>query len=129
MSKQQHEVTEAISSIAGIGQVAVEQHCVLDIAQKPVDIWLRDHDILIEADGRQHEPGAAGWGEEDGQQFERDREFDRKVLASGRRLVRLSMRDKQSWGKHVQAALRRAQQQPGGAFVYYSHSYEGYWRV
>lgn len=129
MSQQQQAVTDAISSISGIGQVAVEQYCVLDIAQKPVDIWLRDLDILIEADGRQHEPGAAGWGAENDEQFQRDREFDRKVLASGRRLVRLSVRDRQSWSKHVHAAIRRAQQQPGAPFVYYSHSYEGSWRV
>lgn len=121
MSKQQEAVTNAISSIPGVGRVAVEQYCVLDIAQKPVDIWLRDLDILVEVDGLQHEFGKAGWGEEGGQQFDRDREFDRRVLAAGRRLVRLSVRDRRSWCEHVQAAISRAGQQQEGGFVYYSH--------
>ncbi len=86
LSAQQLAVTNTISSIPGVGRVAVEQYCVLDIAQKPVDIVLRDHGLIIEVDGLQHEHHAAGFGEEAGQQFSRDREFDRKVLQSGRRL-------------------------------------------
>lgn len=129
MSKQQEAVTNTISSIPGVGRVAVEQYCVLDIAQKPVDVWLRDLDLMIEIDGVQHEHGVAGWGEKDGGQFDRDRDFDRRVQASRRRLLRLSVRDKQSWAAHVQAAMRRTQQQPAQGFVYYSHSFEQSWRA
>jgi hypothetical protein len=124
LSAQQLAVTNTISSIPGVGRVAVEQYCVLDIAQKPVDIVLRDHGLIIEVDGLQHEHHAAGFGEEAGQQFSRDREFDRKVLQSGRRLLRLSVRDRQAWANHVHAAIRKVQQQPQHGFVYYSHSYE-----
>lgn len=128
MSKVQAAATHVVSTLPGAGSVAVEQYCALDIACKPVDILLPEHSLMIEVDPKLHEPQAGGW-EEAGEQFSRDRAFDKGVLAANKRLLRLSGRDQASWGKHVLAAIKRAEQEPEKGFVYYSHSYEDSWRV
>ena len=61
MSHLQQAATRAVSSVPGAGPVAVEQYATLGIAQKPVDMVLRDHNLLIEVDHKQHEPSNKGW--------------------------------------------------------------------
>lgn len=107
----------------------MEQYRALDLAQKPIDMVLESHAIMVEVDGRQHAQHSSGWGEEAAAQWERDRQLDRAVLSSGRRLVRLHWRDAASWEQHVMAAMRRVQQDPSSSFVYYSASYPACCRV
>lgn len=120
---------DAVSSIPGIGRIAVEQYWALDLAQKAVDAVLLDFNIMLEFDGSQHSAESTGFDKAAGEQFERDRAFDRAVRQAGRRLVRLHWRDQAHWCKTVQAAISRVQQQPGCAFVYYSPAYPEWARV
>lgn len=129
LSGLQLKCLEEISSIEGIGRIAVEQYCALDLAQKAVDFVLLDYDIMVEADGSQHGIDSTGFDKPAGKQFGRDREFDRAVKAAGRRLVRLHWGDGGHWCKTVRTAIRRVQRQPGCAVLLYSPSYPEWCRV
>lgn len=78
---------------------------------------------MIEVDGKHHEKGSGGWGEQAGAQWARDRQLDSSVLGAGGRLVRLHHRDSPTWQLCVQAAIQQVQQHPTSTFVYYSPSY------
>lgn len=97
--------------------------------QKPIDMVIEQYGMLVELDGRQHEQEEGAFGEAPGAQFDRDRQLDRLVLASGRRLLRLHYNDAESWGKHAWAAIQRVKQAPNSSFVYYSASYPDTCRV
>lgn len=120
---------EAIAAIPDIGPIAVEQYWALDIAKKPIDFVLVLFNLMCEIDGSQHAAESTGFGQDAGTQFMRDRAFDRAVVASGKRLVRLHHRDVDTWPKTVRAAISRAQQQPSEGFVYYSPAYPDWCRV
>lgn len=129
ISAPQREAVEILRQIPGVGRISLEQYRVLPLMQKPIDIVLEDHGLLIEVDGSQHLQAGSAFGEAAGEQYRRDREVDRGVLSSGARMVRLDCRDAASWASHVQAAMRRVQQQPSSSFVYYSASYPASSRV
>lgn len=129
LSGLQLKCLEHISSIAGVGRIAVDQYCALDLAQKAADFVLLDYDIVVEADGSQHGIDSTGFDKPAGEQFDRDRHFDRAVKAAGRRLVRLHWRDEEHWCKTVKAAISRVRQHPGSAVLYYSPAYPEWCRV
>lgn len=129
MSGKQKSCIEQLAAIPCIGPIAVEQYWALEIAQKPIDLVLVQHDLMCEIDGSQHAAESTGFGQDAGAQCLRDRAFDRAVKAAGKRLVRLHHRDVANWHTTVQAAIQRAQQQPGKGFVYYSPAYPDWSRV
>lgn len=121
LSHYQRLALSLLLALLGPGSCSVEQYRLLPVARKPIDIVVEATGLLVEVDGPQHAPSSSGWGEAAGAQCERDRQFERAVLASGGRLLRLHWEDTACWLSHVLAALQRCKQ-PGG-FVYYSASY------
>lgn len=109
--------------------MTVEQFRALCIVQKPVDIVVEPFNLFVEVDGSQHAASSTGFGQAAGEQCERDKQFDAAVLRTGGRLLRLHCLDVASWPSHIQAALKRAKEQPGSSFVYYSASYPAQRRV
>ena len=129
LSAPQLAAMREVQQLPEVGSITLEQYRVLSIQQHAIDMVLEQHCILLEVDGKQHEQDASAYSEAAGAQFERDRQLDLGVLRSGGRLVRLNYKDEASWAKHVQAAIRRVQQQPNCSFMYYSTSYPDSWRV
>lgn len=119
----QRQALEVLEQLPAAGPASVEQYRALSLAQKPVDFVLEDHSLMIEVDGQQHAESSSGWGEAAGAQAQRDRSFDRAVLDSGGRLLRLHWADVASWPAHVQAAIQQCSKQPAAGFVFYSASY------
>lgn len=109
--------------VPAAGPVSLEQYRVLPLAQKPVDLVLEAWNLMIEVDGQQHASSSSGFGAAPGEQCERDRAFEQRVLSSGGRLLRLHWADVASWVSTVLYALRRIQQSPHEGFVWYSPSY------
>lgn len=129
MSEIQKLCINKIACIPGIGPIAVEQYWALEIACKPIDFVLVQHDLMCEVDGSQHSRESTGFDQDAGAQFARDRKLDQAVVQAGKRRVRLHHRDVQHWHKTVQAAIVRAQQEPSTGFVYYSPAYPDWCRV
>lgn len=123
ISVWQQAAVALLHSLLGPGCCTVEQYRLLPVAQKPVDIVVEPAGLLVEVDGPQHAPSSTGFGEEAGAQCARDQQFERSVLSSGMRLLRLHWADLFSWPAHMQAALQRCRQQPSSSFIYYSASY------
>lgn len=119
----QRQALQILEQEPAAGPVSVEQYRALHLAQKPVDFVLEQHQLMIEVDGQQHAENSSGWGEAAGAQCERDRRFDRAVLDSGGRLLRLHWADEPSWPAHVHAAIQQCNRQPATGFVFYSASY------
>lgn len=129
ISWYQRVAVALLHAVLGPVKCSVEQYRLLSVAQKPVDIVVEHCQLMIEVDGEQHAASSTGWGEDAGAQCERDQQFERGVLASGARLLRLHWADAASWPGHMLAAVRRAEQQPNSSFVYYSASYSADRRV
>lgn len=127
----QRRAAAVLQQVLGGGSdtVSVEQYRALDIAQKPVDIVVEACGLFVEVDGPQHAASSSSWGEAVGAQCERDQQFERAVLRSGRRLLRLHWADAASWCSNIVAALRKCYLQPNSSFVYYSASYPQHRRV
>lgn len=115
--------------LLGPGSCTTEQYRLLEAMQKPVDIVVEQYALLVEVDGAQHAASSTGFGQDRGAQCERDQQFDRAVLDSGKRLLRLHWADAASWLSHMRAAIRRVQEQPSSSFVYYTASYPAHRRV
>jgi very-short-patch-repair endonuclease len=105
------------------GPVSVEQYRLLQLAQKPVDFVLEAWNLWIEVDGQQHASSSSGFGAAAGEQCERDRSFERLVLSSGSRLLRLHWADVPKWPLHVLAAIFHICAYPNSSFVWYSASF------
>jgi hypothetical protein len=89
LSAPQLAALAVLQKLPGIGSITVEQFRVLPLMQKPIDMVIEQYGMLVELDGRQHEQEQGAFGEVPGSQYDRDRQLDRLVLASGRRLLRL----------------------------------------
>lgn len=122
MSVWQRAAVALVLRRLGPGSCTVEQYRLLTVAQKPIDIVVEQCSLFIEVDGQQHAASSTSFGEATGAQCERDKQFERGVLASGGRLLRLHWADVGNWATWLEAALRRCRQ-PGSSFVYYSASY------
>lgn len=110
------------TNVRGMGPIVVEAQ-LLHGVQKPFDMWLPQHQIAVEVDGKQHFLGAMH-DTPAAQQYEYDRWVDSVCRERQLRLVRLHYQDSGSWAATVkQAIAEAATNNPACSFIHYTPSY------
>ncbi len=107
--------------VRGMGPIVVEAH-LLHGVQKPFDMWLPQHKIAVEVDGKQHFIGSM-YDKAAVEQYQYDRWVDSVCQEQRLRLVRLHYQDKSSWVAAVKGAIAAAAADPFSSFVRYTPSY------
>lgn len=84
--------------------------------------------LLIEVDGEQHFVKDYK-GKSAKEQFNEDREKDKRAYAAGYKLLRLHHDNIKKWAECIKGALELSARNPGTPFVLYSPAYKKLYRL